>query len=314
MNELAIVIPAYKATYFHKALQSLADQTVKNFTVYVGDDNSPYNLESITEKFSDQLDIRYHRFESNIGSKNLVNQWKRCIELTREEKWLWLFSDDDLADKQCVENFFILIESKRKDFDIYRFNTCVIDINDTITSESPQGPMEETSEEMAFNLLLGRRGNSMPDHIFSRVIYNEMGGFVVTEYAQGADWGTSILFSKNRGISIIPNSMVYWRMSETNISGKASSEKNEMIFGYLQFVRWLLKHLNYLVNANSNISYVMIKQAARTNLKSVLINHYKGISFKSFFPVLGVMKKELGISYKEALKDIYVIIKHTRTK
>jgi glycosyltransferase involved in cell wall biosynthesis len=41
--KLTIVIPYYKSTLFEKTLQSLANQTNKIFTVYIGDDASLKN-------------------------------------------------------------------------------------------------------------------------------------------------------------------------------------------------------------------------------------------------------------------------------
>src|SRR5688572_6407941 len=123
MSQLAIVIPAYKEEFFDKALKSLANQTKKEFTIYIGDDNSPFDLKTIISKYENILNIKYTRFENNIGAKNLVNQWKRCIELTKGESWLWLFSDDDIADNECVERFFEQLESDKGRVDVYRFNT-----------------------------------------------------------------------------------------------------------------------------------------------------------------------------------------------
>ena len=37
---LSIIIPYYKISYFNYTLQSLANQTNKNFKVIIGDDNS----------------------------------------------------------------------------------------------------------------------------------------------------------------------------------------------------------------------------------------------------------------------------------
>lgn len=55
---LAIVIPAYKSTFLSAALDSIAAQTSKDFTLYVGDDCSPHDLKSIVGKYTDKIDIR----------------------------------------------------------------------------------------------------------------------------------------------------------------------------------------------------------------------------------------------------------------
>lgn len=89
-NKLAIVIPAYKACFFREVLDSLAKQSRRDFTVYIGDDASPDDLESIVSDYKDQLDIFYFRFEQNWGGRDLVAHWERCIELS-DEPLIWLF-------------------------------------------------------------------------------------------------------------------------------------------------------------------------------------------------------------------------------
>ncbi|HZG24367.1 MAG TPA: glycosyltransferase family 2 protein [Chitinophagaceae bacterium] len=307
MTDLAIVIPAYKETYFARALESLANQSCKDFTVYIGDDHSPANLREIVENFSGRLDILYTRFDNNIGSENIVNQWKRCVELARGEDWIWLFSDDDIADKDCVTNFYNTRKIQQDRFDVYRFNTCVIDAHDKLTSCTPVGPQVETSEEMAYYLLMGERGNSMPDHIFRRKTYDLNGGFVFTRYAQAADWATSILFSREKGICIIPGAILYWRVSGQNISSLATKQKRAMMHGHLDFICWLLKHFKYLEGAKGKVSYQMIVEAAKRNLVSVLISHYKGFHVSAVPELFGVFNNTLHMSVRESLKSLLTV-------
>ncbi len=277
MNNLAIVIPAYKKTFFEKTLQSLTIQTNKNFTVYIGDDCSPNNIKAIVEEFKNQLNIQYTRFQNNIGAKHLVNQWKRCVELVQDEKWIWLFSDDDTADSNCVETFYKTIEADNSKFDVYRFNTRIINDEDRIIDDTPESPFTESSFEMTMEILKFKRGNSIVDHIFSKEVYNKYGGFVYTDYAQGADWAMSILFSAEKGICTMPVAKVNWRLSQSNLSGRAAYT-NEMIKGHFQFCNWLVRHFSYL-KATSLKEYKTLKKNIAINLQYVIKSHYKGLYF-----------------------------------
>ena len=49
--QLAIVIPAYKATFLGETLLSLARQQVKDFHLYIGDDASPEAIAEIVKPF-----------------------------------------------------------------------------------------------------------------------------------------------------------------------------------------------------------------------------------------------------------------------
>ena len=95
MKKLAIIIPAYKPRFLRETLDSIAKQNNHDFTVYIGDDASPYQLETIVDQYKNKFDIIYHRFEQNMGKKDLPGHWERCILLS-EEEFIWLFSDDDL--------------------------------------------------------------------------------------------------------------------------------------------------------------------------------------------------------------------------
>lgn len=88
-NKLAIIIPAYKACFFREVLDSIVRQSNRDFTVYIGDDASPDDLESIVSDYKDKLDIFYFRFEQNWGGRDLVAHWERCIELS-DEPLVWL--------------------------------------------------------------------------------------------------------------------------------------------------------------------------------------------------------------------------------
>jgi glycosyltransferase involved in cell wall biosynthesis len=311
MKKLAIVIPAYKASYFKEALDSLANQTCHDFTIYIGDDNSPEDLKSIADTFTSKLDISYTRFANNTGAEKLVLQWKRCVSLTKSEEWIWLFSDDDIAEPTCVDEFYKRINTDAGKFDVYRFNTAVINKQSVRVTDTPTGPLEESSQSMAYHLLYGRRGNSMPDHIFSRQIYDEQGGFVYTDYAQGADWAMSILFSSRTGIRIIEGSKLLWRYSGDNISSVASSKKDKMVNGHFQFVTWVINHFQYLKEQQGGITFEEMVEAARFNLVNVIINHYRGLSTKQYMEFAAFERKTFQLSYRKILADLLKIKKFT---
>ena len=98
-HRLAIIIPAYKATFLPAALDSIAMQTCKNFTLYVGDDCSPEPINNIVEKYRDKIELVYQRFETNLGGKDLVAQWERCIAMSQDEP-------KRFSMKSCAEAYF----------------------------------------------------------------------------------------------------------------------------------------------------------------------------------------------------------------
>ncbi|WP_435524102.1 glycosyltransferase family 2 protein [Chryseobacterium indoltheticum] len=108
MNKLAFVIPYYKIDFFEETLQSLEEQTNKNFSVYVGNDNSPNDPIDIIKKYG-SLNITYKNFETNLGAKDLEGQWIRCIDLSKDEEWICILGDDDCPKKNFVEEFYKIL-------------------------------------------------------------------------------------------------------------------------------------------------------------------------------------------------------------
>jgi glycosyltransferase involved in cell wall biosynthesis len=301
MHDLAIVIPAYKKTFFDQSLRSLANQTNKNFTVYVGDDCSPDDLKTICDAYADKLQIVYHRFNSNIGAKHLVNQWKRCIALTKDEEWLWLFSDDDVADNNCVEIFYKTIKQDNEAFDVYRFNTRIINDANEVMVSTFESPFIDSSYNMAKEILYDNRGNAMPDHIFSRAVYDKYNGFVYTDYAQAADWASSILFSHQKGICTMPLAKVNWRLGSYNITGLTTQKKLGMIKGHLQFLNWALNHFTYLQQEQKALEFIEIKKALAFNLNHILFSHYKAVYYSNLKNIYKLLHKV----YNSSAKALY---------
>ena len=61
----SFVLPAYKATFFKEAIDSILAQTYKEFELIIVNDASPDDLDSIVNSYSDSR-IRYYVNEQNI--------------------------------------------------------------------------------------------------------------------------------------------------------------------------------------------------------------------------------------------------------
>ena len=237
MNTLAIVIPAYKPDYLERALSSLAAQSFKGFTVYVGDDGSPFDLYQIVAPFEESLSIHYTRFPSNFGGKDLVKQWERCIHLCKDEEYILLFSDDDMMEPHCIESFTNL--TVPDDANVLHFDINIIDENDKCLQVCPTFP-QSLSAESFFDLLFRRQITArMPEFIFRRKWLVE-NGLVAFDLAWRSDTATVISAARSGGILTISGEQcrVLWRASGENISGKTllARQKNTANIG---FFNWL---------------------------------------------------------------------------
>lgn len=240
MNEnLAIIIPAFKGSFLRETLNSIAKQTNLDFTVYIGDDCSPFDLHKIVDEFKDSIRIVYHRFPSNFGSEDLIAQWDRCIGLSTCESWIWLFSDDDVMSPDCVDSFYKGLSDNCNMFDVYRFKTKRINEKGITINELVDHPKIETSCDFLIRKLSRQVNSYAVEYIFSRKIFNSK-GFVRFPLGWASDDATWALFGKENGIYTLDNAFVQWRYSGLNLSSNIeSSYKYKKLDAVVEYINWI---------------------------------------------------------------------------
>lgn len=237
MNKLAIIIPAFKAKFLKCSLESIASQTNQNFKLYVSDDGSNEDLNSIVKNFETKINLEYYRFDVNIGAQNLVKHWNRSIALAKEE-WVWLFSDDDIMPSTCVNSFHEALEKHNLKTNLFRFNIEIIDINNKIICSKQKHPEFQEPLNFLINRLESKVLSAGVEYIFKKDIFNKNNGFVDFPLAFCSDDASWILFSDQLPICTINTENILWRSSGINISSKRGLQYNKII-AYLAFMNWI---------------------------------------------------------------------------
>lgn len=259
MTSLAIIIPAWKKKYLHESLESIASQTNKDFHVYICDDNSPENLYEVVKQFKSRLQITYHKFSENLGKASLSAQWMRCISLSKEA-WIWLFSDDDIMETDCVQQFYDTLQRAGKKFPAYRFNTKKIDAQKNVLYTNIY-PDETSVNSFLASKFTYRLESYMVEYIFSREAYLKTKGIPEFPLSWAADDAFWVSLAMQENIKTINGAWVLWRSSEVNITGtntnptiaKAKLDTCFLFFKWLNenahykqpllFARWFIKQL-----------------------------------------------------------------------
>lgn len=238
-SSLAIVIPAYKIKYFDAGLSSIAAQTNKNFKLYVCDDGSKEDIKSITDKYTDQLNIQYYRFPDNAGKDNLIKHWNRSVELADEE-WIWLFSDDDIMSPGCVQAFFDALHSTKGKYNVYRFNIEMINAEGEVICIKEPHPQIESGYEFLQRRLLSKSLSAAVEYIFRKEVFEQNSGFVNFPLAYCSDDASWITFADDKDIYTIGGNAVQWRASGVNISASKGLQ-NQKAVALIKFVEFITK-------------------------------------------------------------------------
>lgn len=287
---LAIVIPYYKIDFFSETLHCLVNQTNKQFHVYIGNDGSTDNPDDIIATCVSKINITYKKFDNNLGGKSLVKHWNRCLEMINDEKWVVILGDDDLLDKNCVEEFYNnLKDIEDRRINVVRFASIIINSKSEIISKKYQHPKLETSVDFFERKQKGGSRSSLSEYVFRKE------NLVLRDFPLA--WHTDDLAilqcSEYKNIFTINNAIASFRHSNQNITGRITDLdiKNKSSF---QFYYYLNRFQN--TNFNRAQRLVLVKKLNKTvvNSKKEVFNMMRvKLMYLSRFQLLNLVKLEV---------------------
>lgn len=231
---ISFVLPAYKAKYLEKAINSIVSQTVADWELIVVDDCSPEDLKPVVDAFEDDR-IRYYRNERNLGGNNLVYQWNHSISFANGE-WIVLAADDDVYAPSFCEECLKLVD-KYPDVDLVRSR--VLQIDEAGKPLWDDGTLSEYTDKYEFlhDWLVAKAFTCIGNYMFRKDALLAMGGFMDFPCAFGSDIATPIALSVN-GVANTREMLFSFRQSTQHLSAD-SSRYVEKLAGITKLSRWL---------------------------------------------------------------------------
>lgn len=286
---LTIIIPYYKIAFFKETLQSLENQTYKNFKLFIGDDNSPENPEIFIRETIKTIPFVYKKYTDNFGGKNLIKQWERVIADSNAGEWFMILGDDDMISANFVETFYNKTsEIEKEQSNVIKFSQCWIDetgkqINDFSAYQQLIPPIENWK----YKFIEGHRG-SLSEHIFRKTAYHKH-HFKNFPLAWGSDDYAVLEFSENKNIFFINEAKVYVRISDQSISGSNAGAK-EKAFALYHFFGLILNNYctnlpkGYILRKTQDQIDFAYQQKVKLNINLLKIYLYLG-EFKKFLKI-----------------------------
>lgn len=270
MRDIAIIIPAYKGRFLEKTLESIAMQTCRDFTLYIGDDSSRDDIYGIVSQFETRMDIVYHRFASNLGGTDLVAHWERCIALS-SETWIYLFSDDDIMPQDTVSRIKTAIETY-PDSRFFRFRLGIIDGDDREVRCNPPFSGEISSgTEMMTDYFMGRNASAACEKVFHRSLFRKefFVHFPLAWCADVAIWYK--MADSSGGVVNIDGEPVLWRNAEESNISSSKGMDDRKARALVMFLEWLDRNYAYIRDMKFvHALYLFVK----TNIRVSFVNNY----------------------------------------
>ena len=217
----SFVLPAYKATFFKEALDSILMQTYKEFELIIVNDASPEDLDSIVKQYDDSR-IRYYVNKENLGGKDLVAQWNHSLEYAKGD-YVILASDDDVYSPLYLEKMDELV-CKYPNVNVFRPRVQKINDNGDVTHIESYTKECNTTLEYAYAWVNGYINSGIPFYLFKKTALQNIGGFVNLPLAWHSDDATVLSLIGN-GIVISSEILFSFRHSGENITSRCNDSK-----------------------------------------------------------------------------------------
>ena len=206
----SIVIANYNnAQFINECINSLNSQTYNNIEIIFFDDNSQDNSIEIIEKFKNVKVVK-NDIQTNFGSINQINAFKKGIELSTGDVIFFLDSDDYFH-KSKIEKIINQFLKDNKKMVIFDFPIILKD-------------KKEIIQKKRNNLFKSYWGYIHPTSCISirKEIVNKIFDSTLNDNFKDIWLDLRILlFSKNLlNYEIVNDNLTYYRQSEDNVSSK----------------------------------------------------------------------------------------------
>lgn len=296
MNQLAIIIPYYKIDFFEETLKSVASQSNRNFTLYIGNDASPNNPVVLIQKYFKDHEYKYYEYSKNIGASNLALQWQRILENVHEE-WFHILGDDDIISENFVQEFYTNLDDiEKENINVVKFSQALIDEHGNALTEFTQYKTIENSVSLWQKKFHLNHRSSLSEHIFRKKSF-DIFRFKEFPLAWHTDDLAVLEYSYFKNIFFVNNATVLVRVSSLSISGDTENDSyiEKKIDAKYQFIGYVINH--YYSQLDRDILQLMIKTQVefcwiykkKLNINLLKLYYY----LKSYKQILGIPRKSL---------------------
>lgn len=269
---ISIGLPIYKPDFLEQAIDSVLNQTYKDFELIILNDNSPYNVENILNKYDD-IRIRYYKNSENIGMKDLSKVWNKALEYARGDKFI-LFCDDDVYEKTFIEELDRL-SKKYENTNLFHTRVKLINERGDHIKFAPLCPEYETGVDFIWHKLNGLRLHYVPDFMCRTKYLKALGGFKSMPLGWGTDDLTWFELAKKGGVAYSKKALCNYRVSTRSITNSGGTNQRLEAIG--KYDKWITSFIKNVKKTNDDekqlIKDISLKQKQIImNKKEFIIN------------------------------------------
>lgn len=282
-----IGLPITKFEYLNQTLNSIRDQTFKDYEIIIRNNAESENVKSeisrLCAPWINKQNVKY--FETSNQLK-IFDNFNEILKHATGEYFL-ILSDDDVINPCFLEEFDKLINSY-SGLDLFHCRVHLINEKNDIQNISPICPQLETYQDFIYHRLKGFRLQFLSDFVVKTEAIRSIGGFPTFPGGWGLDDLTWIMLAK-KGVAYTSYCGLQYRILNSSFSWKLSNLKNRFADNIFMFTKidQIIKQDTFTIDTdytdelfakqlikwhNKNNRYTIIQMVQTTNIfKSILI-------------------------------------------
>lgn len=265
--KFSVLIPAYKAKFLTKCIDSIVNQSYDNFEIIILNDGSPENVKDIISAYVDPR-IKYYENSINVGAINVVDNWNKCLSYASGEFIICMGDDDELF-LDCLETYYSLIV-KYPSIDIFHAKTILIDEGDNLIDIQEDRPEYESVYSLMWHRWVKNRIQFIGDFLYKKDVLIEKGGFYKLPLAWASDDITAYILSKEKGIVSTSKPIFKYRVNRFSITNSGNIEiKMNAITDEKKWAKQFLEELS----PNNDLDVIY---------KKLLVNYFEKFFLKKY--------------------------------
>lgn len=244
MNRVSVIMPAYKKRFLNDAISSVLAQTYKDFEFIIVNDKSPEDLDSVVNSYEDSR-IKYYVNEENIGGKDPVANWNKCLSYATGE-FVCLLCDDDRYEPEFIEKMLQMAD-RYPTVDLFHARVKVVDAYNNLIGNYNTVAEYLSAEDIVFHLVSGFMQMTVSEWFIRRNRMIEVGGYFAAPMALFADNLSIVQFGLKGGMVSTSEQLVVFRHSGENIS----DQYNKNAYAWLEAIDVYEKEMRRIVSNNN---------------------------------------------------------------
>lgn len=255
---VSVAIPAYKCEFLADAIESVLNQTYKNIELYIVNDCSPQDIDSIVERYKADSRLHYYKNDKNIGRDDPVANWNKCLSYAKGE-FFSLLCDDDIYEPTFIEEM-VALANKYEGCNVFRARVKIIGTKSNIIDYYPTSPKWESCVDYIWHKVAAYRLQTISEFMLRRqYIIDNYKGYTPTPKAWCADEISIFRFSEFGGIASSPKVLVGFRKSGINISTHDNKYVKQKIESHNICTYWIERILNK-INVDNDLKRLILKK------------------------------------------------------